>query len=176
MLAKDPDERISLKEIKEHRWMTIGDAGQTFMLDTSILSKLRVIPEVVAALDGYVVSMLQFTPAQKERVFDDLKNGHNTRDAMMYKIARKTSMCYSLGSSDDLFFVPVKDIVQTTARHALPALSRCKVVSMTKRRVRTQVIADTNKVFVKKQLMVNYRRHAVSKIENAALSRLNKIV
>ena len=67
MLAKDPDERISLKEIKEHRWMTIGDAGQTFTLDTSILSKLRVIPEVVAALDGYVVSMLELYSSHRHK-------------------------------------------------------------------------------------------------------------
>lgn len=181
MLAKNPEERISLQDIKNHKWMNTREDGQTLKIDASILDMLRIMPNAGEQLDPYSTGILGFTKEQKDQVIMDLQSGTETKSALLYKMVRKRSVCQSLGVSDDFLFVPVKtmaNIPHMATKVNLPTLAPIKGAVLRQRRVHTQVITDTSRqaLQMKGKLLVNYRKQAISRVENRALSRLTRLI
>ena len=65
MLAKNPEERISLQDIKNHKWMNTREDGQTLKIDASILDMLHIMPNAGDQLDPYSTGILGFTATER---------------------------------------------------------------------------------------------------------------
>ncbi|KAK8864885.1 hypothetical protein M9Y10_010412 [Tritrichomonas musculus] len=112
MLKKDPRERPTLEALKKHKWITTDQEGSCFSVNDKAFKKfVNDTPNSTNGgnfeIDQQTLTLLGFTPAQKEQVFNDLKNKEKTQLSLLYKIARKARVQDEIKNAPKMIFTPV---------------------------------------------------------------------
>lgn len=102
VLQKNPKDRISLSEIKEHPWLTTDKMGHSFVVDSSAVDMAAA--ESRLDIDKSVAEMLHVQPDQIRRIRSSPEI--STKDALSYRIARKISIANSMAMMAELVLQP----------------------------------------------------------------------
>ena len=182
LLDKDPAKRITIDEIKEHVWMTSGEYGITYAVDSSIFERLRESTRRHSDMDYHIGEMLGFTQEKIHSIQSspDL----STREGLLYRMARKIGIANSLGTLGDLVLKPVPISPKRTCtfqgpRHAtlsfLPLLGTHGRYNPVHARRMTSHDKITLTVRTTTQLTTQQRRLTIAKVHNNAyLTRLTR--
>ncbi|OHS94046.1 CAMK family protein kinase [Tritrichomonas foetus] len=106
MLLKDPSERITLEEIKEHPWLTKDSYGRQFTLTSRAFDLTKLYPKNRESIDPLVVQALEFKEDDVKNVLNDFQNGKKTQNTLLYEIVRKIRISNEMASAGQMIFAP----------------------------------------------------------------------
>lgn len=88
MLDKNPETRITIDQIKTHRFFTSDENGNSYFFDSHCFESLIDVKQPI----HFLLDKLRLPQDQKNKCIDDLKKGNRTKDTIAYLIIRKDVM------------------------------------------------------------------------------------
>lgn len=108
ILKKNPAERATLEQIKNHEWITMDNGRQWCLSDKVFMNYMLVStdPNGEILIDDKTLQLLNFTKQDKIEIQNDIKNRRRTKKALMYMLMRKSTIQFQIKHSGKMIFLP----------------------------------------------------------------------
>ncbi|OHS98495.1 CAMK family protein kinase [Tritrichomonas foetus] len=110
MLKKDPKERATIDQIKNHPWLTIDENSRNFTLDDTVYHQYPVYGGFVNGkdrLDPWVAQYLNLSQEEQNHIIQSLMNFEKDRLSITYSIVRKYRIYTEMATVGKMIFKPV---------------------------------------------------------------------
>ena len=104
MLEKNPEQRITISEVKKHTWLSCNDRGEVKVLDGQALMLLR--PRYTRhSLNHRAVATMRLDAEEQNKLIDELESGVESKLAMVYKMVDRALCAVDLVMKNPPIFI-----------------------------------------------------------------------